>query len=356
MPGAHNVTVADVAGLILAAGAGTRYGGPKADVVLGGATLLERAVATADAALLSPILAVVATGREVPPPARAVRNDDPSAGLSRSLKLGLGALPQSSAAAVVMLADQPTVRAPLLCSLLAARGRRPVVATQADGVVGPPALIERRAFALVDELSGDTGLRDVLRRRAADMVATITTTVALADVDTPDDLAALGEPCVGCGALLQPSHGPTHDYIGASPACWAAYGELLAREFGDPAYGWLHRQTADAYAAQHPGVDGRRQRQSVALHLIALCHWLEHRLGGSAINVITRQLAASNEAWPWLKPPRAYGMTVVDVLAATSRDEHTTLSRMWAASVWGAWSPHHELVRRWAADSLRADG
>ena len=44
------------------------------------------------------------------------------------------------------------------------------------------------------------------------------------------------EACPGCGALLPVENGPTHPYMRSSPACWARYGEVLAREFGDPAY------------------------------------------------------------------------------------------------------------------------
>jgi len=49
------------------------------------------------------------------------------------------------------------------------------------------------------------------------------------------------EACPGCGALLPVENGPTHPYMRSSPACWARYGEVLAREFGDPAYFALHQ-------------------------------------------------------------------------------------------------------------------
>ena len=74
-------------------------------------------------------------------------------------------------------------------------------------------------------------------------------------------------PCAGCGALVPVTDGPTHPYIGASPGCWAIYGEVLAREYGEYAYPPVHRLTVDAYAAQHPGVPSRRSIQSVAIHL-----------------------------------------------------------------------------------------
>ena len=129
------------------------------------------------------------------------------------------------------------------------------------------------------------------------------------------------EPCPGCGARYAPSDDPpSHPYIGASSACWATFGELLAREFGDIAYGRVHRHSVDAYAAQHPGKDGRRERQSVALHLIAIAHWLEAGITTPELNRITQGLASAGRKWPWLEPPdpTRYRMTVVDVLKATN--------------------------------------
>jgi hypothetical protein len=37
-------------------------------------------------------------------------------------------------------------------------------------------------------------------------------------------------PCPDCGARLPEIDGPVHPYLGGSAACWAAFGELGARE------------------------------------------------------------------------------------------------------------------------------
>ncbi len=60
------------------------------------------------------------------------------------------------------------------------------------------------------------------------------------------------ETCPGCGGSFDVSDGPTHRYLGASPGCWAVYGEVLAKEYSDAAYYRVHRLTVDAYSAQHP--------------------------------------------------------------------------------------------------------
>lgn len=54
--------------------------------------------------------------------------------------------------------------------------------------------------------------------------------------------------CIGCGALVPDSDGPTLRYPdAASPGCWAVFGEILAREYGEFGYPDVHHLTVDAY-------------------------------------------------------------------------------------------------------------
>jgi CTP:molybdopterin cytidylyltransferase MocA len=342
-----------VAAVLLAAGAATRFGSRKAAVRVGTRTMVEAVADTAAAAGLRPVLVVAPASLSPPVTATPVVNDAPEQGLSRSLQLGIDAVPPECAAAVVLLGDQPTVSAATLRALLDARGATPIVAVRAEGRLGPPVLLERRAFEMVRDLDGDAGLRDALEGRP-ELVTAVDRERHAPDVDVPADLERITERCAGCGARYLPvEHGETHPYIGASPACWAAFGEVLAREFQDRAYGRVHRHTVDVYAAQHPGENDRRQRQSVAIHLIGLCHWLEHGLDAPGIIAATEaMLKAGRRDWPWLEPPTAYEMTVGDVLGARNGEEHERLVRRWAETTWKAWSPHHETVRRWAREAL----
>ena len=340
-----------VAAVILAAGSSTRFGGPKQLVRIGARTTLGIVADVATAAGLSPVIVVAPSSLPAPETTMVVHNDVPSAGMSRSLRLGLEAVPPEAEAAVILLADQPTVDVALLHSLDGWRGGTPIVATRADGVLGPPVLLEREAFGLADGLTGDTGLRDLLRGDPT--LVTAVDHERLPDIDTPSDLVAITEPCPGCGARYLPQVvDETHPYIGASAACWAAFGEVLAREFGDVAYGRLHRNTVDVYAVQHPGTDARRERQSVALHLIGICHWLEEDIDPQRLNAITQRLADADRDWPWLDPPTDYPMTVVDLLAAHDGPDHLRLVRLWAERTWNAWSAHHDVVRSWAHEAL----
>jgi hypothetical protein len=150
------------------------------------------------------------------------------------------------------------------------------------------------------------------------------------------------ETCPGCGLVLAPVSTPAHPYIGASPSCWALYGEQLAREYErwDPEE---HRLSVDAYAVQHPGGDDRRARQSVAYHLTALHLTLERGLGNDDVVALLRRVTAATSEFPRLEPPRPNGaITVRDVLDGTP-------IRAWAADVWSAWSDHHDAARSWAS-------
>jgi hypothetical protein len=154
--------------------------------------------------------------------------------------------------------------------------------------------------------------------------------------------------CPGCGLVLpgQPD-APNHPYIGASAACWALYGEVLAREYEDPAYFRVHQLSVDTYAAQHPGVPERRSIQSLALHLITLCRVLEDEADPADGPELHRRLAKQPE-FSWLEPPERIGkITVADVRAASDAAEHERIVRRWAREVWRAWEPHHATVRRW---------
>ena len=181
------------AAVILAAGSSTRFGSPKQLARLGDRTMLEAVVELALGVGLAPIIAVVPPGLAPPRGVIPVVNADPDAGMSRSLRMGLAAVPAEVGVAVVLLGDQPTVRAGTLEALLegAAVTQRPVVAAHASGRIGPPIALSRAAFALADAAIGDEGLRSIFEEHA-DLLATVEVGEHAPDVDTPADLAALG--------------------------------------------------------------------------------------------------------------------------------------------------------------------
>ncbi len=154
--------------------------------------------------------------------------------------------------------------------------------------------------------------------------------------------------CIGCGARFEDREGPTHRYMESSPGCWAVYGEVLAREFSDPAYGSVHRPTADTYAVQHPGRPSPRSIRSVAFHLMRLSLVLERKVEPTRTAAFLQSAIRRKGSYPWLTPPASLGsITVKDVHQARSADEHSELVRAWAESAWSSWSPHHGTIRAW---------
>jgi hypothetical protein len=162
-----------------------------------------------------------------------------------------------------------------------------------------------------------------------------------------------GAPCPGCGVVLAEYDGPTHPYIGASPACWALYGELLAYEYAELGYPECHRLTVDAYGVQHAGRRERRSIQSVGTHLSGLYLVLERGMDGPQATAFKNRVAAANPRFQWLNPPRPNGtLTVLSVLEMRREMRHCDAIEGWARSVWEAWALHHAIVRDWVEVAL----
>lgn len=196
--------------VLLAAGEGRRFGGRKLLEPLGGRPLIQHALAAIDLARLE---GIVAGGVAVLPEGDlelrelveevdllVVENPEPEAGLSRSLVLGIEALespvlaPQP-AAALIVLGDQPMLRARVIGELIAARranGARFVRPRYADArdQPGHPVLVERPAWPLVRRLEGDAGLGALLAENPA-WVTVVDVTGSNPDVDSRSDLEDL---------------------------------------------------------------------------------------------------------------------------------------------------------------------
>lgn len=160
------------------------------------------------------------------------------------------------------------------------------------------------------------------------------------------------ETCPGCGLVLRQVEGPGHAYIGASASCWALYGEVLAREFGELDYPECHRLTVDAYAVQHPGVPGSHSRRSVGGHLVTLCLQIEYAQPADRVTRLLASFLDQQPELPWLEPPGHRGdLTVRDLIGASDLAEHARRVERWARCVWRAWEPHHRTVHRWVREA-----
>lgn len=192
--------VPSVAAILLAAGRSSRMGGPnKLLELFDGKPLVRRAAEAALASRADPV--IVVTGHMGDAVAAAldgldvlrVDNPDHAAGLSTSLAAGLGAVPASADAAIVLLADMPAVDAGAIDRLIAAfdpaRGAL-IVRAASGGRRGNPVLWSRRFFAELAAITGDQGGRALFEAAPEAVVDVEMGPAAGLDVDTPEALAA----------------------------------------------------------------------------------------------------------------------------------------------------------------------
>jgi len=190
-----------VAAVVLAAGAASRFGSPKALAKLDGRPILEHVLDAVREAGIDDVIVVLGHAADEIEEGidwleeRRVRNPDPRH-LSSSLQVGIdavAAIDPPVRAAVIVLGDQPRTRPEVIRALLAAArsGDRPVVVPRyADGGGANPVVLLADAFELVDEATGDRGLGPVLASND-DLVTEVPVAGANPDIDTTDDLARL---------------------------------------------------------------------------------------------------------------------------------------------------------------------
>jgi len=182
-----------VAGVLLAAGEGSRFGRPKALVELDGQTLAERGVTLLRAGGTDPVLIVTGAAEvELRPEhqARTVYNGEWRTGMGSSLRAALRALTELEAgpeigAVVVALADQPLVGAEAVGRLIAAyRAGAGVAVAAYGGKPRNPVLLAREHWPeVIATATGDQGARAFLRARPE-----LVTLVECGDTGRPDDI------------------------------------------------------------------------------------------------------------------------------------------------------------------------
>jgi CTP:molybdopterin cytidylyltransferase MocA len=174
---------APVTGLLLAAGAGRRAGGPKAlRVRADGVPWLTAAVDVLLSAGCTDVVVVLGSAADrarlllasaadpVPDRVRVVENSHWSAGMSTSLAAGLGAVAPSATAALVHLVDLPDVTAAVASRVLreAAAGPGCLARAVYAGIPGHPVLLGRdHVGPVLATLAGDGGAQPYLQAHGA---------------------------------------------------------------------------------------------------------------------------------------------------------------------------------------------
>ena len=181
--------------LVLAAGAGSRFGGAKLLAPIGGVPVIRRTVEAVSAAGFGDVLVVVgALGREIGEAlagldCRLVEAADWRKGLAASIRAGVAALPDDGDGAFLFLGDMPLVPV-ARCGELARLAQQSGYAARprVDGKPGHPVCFLRPALPDLTLLSGDRGAGDVLRGRAVAYLDT-DESGALLDIDDAGSLA-----------------------------------------------------------------------------------------------------------------------------------------------------------------------
>jgi CTP:molybdopterin cytidylyltransferase MocA len=174
---------------VLAAGAGSRFYGPKHKLqsLVGDASVLDRAVASAVSSRVGPVVVVTGTTAfALPPEVTVLTNPHWDQGLASSLQVALAhARTIGASSLVVGLGDQPFITADAWAAV--ARSVAPIAVATYDGVRANPVKIDAACFdALPTE--GDEGARAAMRRHP-DWVEEVPCTGTAFDVDTEQDLA-----------------------------------------------------------------------------------------------------------------------------------------------------------------------
>ena len=191
--------------LVLAGGAGRRFGGGKLLADLGGAPVIRRVVGAVVAAGFADV--VVVTGADDVPiraalagqACRISRAPDWRAGMAASLRAGLAALAPETQGVCVFLGDMPLAPAGLSSELAeAAESAGYAARPRCEGRPGHPVAFTRAAFADLMGLEGDRGATALLAARADVAYLDTADRGVLLDIDTRDDLAAASRAWNAC--------------------------------------------------------------------------------------------------------------------------------------------------------------
>jgi molybdenum cofactor cytidylyltransferase len=193
--------------IVLAGGAGARFGGAKLTHPWRGGALIDGALAAAFAAPARTVTVVTGADPRVEAAARSFAERTGQAarlrvvhcpghaeGMGATLRAGVASLPADAAGAFVFLGDMPLIPPAILPALSdALAAGAPAAAPRHAGQRGHPVLFGAALFARLTALTGDQGARDVLRA-LGDTLALVETDDAgvLVDIDLRDDLRGAG--------------------------------------------------------------------------------------------------------------------------------------------------------------------
>jgi CTP:molybdopterin cytidylyltransferase MocA len=184
-----------IGGLVLAAGAATRFGEQKQLAELDGVPMLEHSLRAMRAAPVGRVVVVLGSAAEEIGAKVNLHGAEPlvcrrwEEGQSASLACGLAELAECEAV-VVTLGDQPRVSPEAIRRVIAGRNGASAIRATYNDNPGHPVLLERELYEALRDVSGDKGARNLLlsvpvRDLPCDDLG------GGEDVDTPAELDAL---------------------------------------------------------------------------------------------------------------------------------------------------------------------
>ena len=192
--------------VILAAGAGTRFGGDKLRALVREKPLYEHMLEKAEA--FSSFPSFIVTGdRQIAEAAEkrgitAVQNREPERGIALSLRLGLQAVQRAFADAgredrlrgiLFSVCDQPGIETATMQRIFNTAALHPgsIICAGRSGKTGNPVLWDRRYFPGLAELTGDVGGRQIMDSHREQIRIVEAEAEELIDVDRREDLRSL---------------------------------------------------------------------------------------------------------------------------------------------------------------------
>jgi len=182
-----------ISGILLAAGLSSRFGRQKLLEPWGGEALVRRAARSFLEAGLAPVIAVVSGDRHLADalaglPVTIETNPQPERGINTSIRIGIGALPRATPAALIGVADQPLLTAEAILKLVQAFEPGKIVGPRYGDHGGNPVIFDRRFFPeLMRLMEADRGGQVVVAAHPEAVIEVELPVSMGTDIDSPDD-------------------------------------------------------------------------------------------------------------------------------------------------------------------------